>query len=355
MRNRKIWKNFSILLIAVVMISSIAAAQTVTTEKNDEPNEMFSGRLTEPITVKRDMGCNRIRFVVWDNWMDSDNLLRAHFNETAPFDAYPADDFQFEEKTEVYDVHWLGGYWWTGYQQGDCDWNIIFYEDDEGIPGDLFAGPFTYSQAQCNPKLLGDTGYAIFYEFSVNLSEYITFPADSKFWISIYAIGNTTPYAGWGIHEVPIKLNQGVIKSDSFGYPDWTNLSETSVGYAADMCFQLTTVVDYRRPRICIVKPMRAVYFRDSKLFNRLIGIPTIIGDITIEVKASDAQTGIEKVEFYGGLCGKEYLGNDTTAPYNFTWKKDRIRLIYIQTLKVVAYDKAGNVACKRMLVRKIL
>ncbi len=99
---------------------------------------------------------------------------------------------------------------------------------------------------------------------------------------------------------------------------------------------------------------MKAFYINDVKKFNRLFGLPIIIGDITVEVDASDNK-GIEKVEFYAGLFGSTYLGNKTTAPYNFTWTKDRIRLIHVHKLKVVAYDYGGNTASDSMLVKKYL
>ncbi len=37
----------------------------------------------------------------------------------------------------------------------------------------------------------------------------------------------------------------------------------------------------------------------------------------------------------------------DTTMPYTFEWKRDRIRLFHIFVIKVIAYD--------RMIVRKFL
>jgi chitinase len=81
--------------------------------------------------------------------------------------------------------------------------------------------------------------------------------------------------------------------------------------------------------------------------------MPIIIGDIAIEVDAKDNNgSGIARVEFY--INGKLKL-NDTSAPYDYTWKRDRLRLIHMQIIKVVAYDNAGNSAEAKMIVRKIL
>lgn len=115
------------------------------------------------------------------------------------------------------------------------------------------------------------------------------------------------------------------------------------------------TTNDTTKPTIEIVKPKRALYIRNKKIRPLLFRMALIIGDITIEVNASDEGSGIEKVEFYAGLLGTKYLGNDTTEPYSFNWTRDRIRFFHIQILTVKAYDKAGNVAVKRMIVRKLL
>ncbi|MCK4364895.1 MAG: hypothetical protein KAW45_02480 [Thermoplasmatales archaeon] len=350
-------KKIGIVLITVVLISSIATAISVQKEKASL-DEMTSEKLIEPIVIENDIESTGIKFVVWDNWMGFEYAHHAHYNESYSIDCYPADDFQFEEDTEVFDVHWIGCYWHDNYQQGAYDWNIIFYKDrgDGGAPGDVFAGPFTYSQDQCSPELLLDNGYAIYYEFSVNLPEYVVFPANNKFWISIWGEGDAQPWSGWGVHELPIiKLHQAVLKSEFWGHPDWTDYSDFTGYPPADMCFQLTTVVDFLPPSIKIEKPERAIYFKDSKILPRFLGLTTVIGDITIEVNVSDDETGIEKVEFYGGLFGNILLGTETQAPYNFTWTKDRIRLIHLHKLTVVAYDLAGNKKCDSMLVRKIL
>ncbi|MGF3553769.1 MAG: Ig-like domain-containing protein [Thermoplasmatota archaeon] len=100
---------------------------------------------------------------------------------------------------------------------------------------------------------------------------------------------------------------------------------------------------DTTPPNVKIEKPVKGVYFKDKKIFPRLIRLTLVIGSITIEVNATDNESGINRVEFYGGLRGTKFLGNDTTEPYSFLLKKNRIRLVHIQKIKVVAYDGAGN------------
>lgn len=350
MKNKIISGFVCMLLILSVLFSSMAIAELnhIDTENS---LHMFGEELTEPIAITdNDIDNTGFRFVVWDNWMGYNAVIPAYWNETSQEDFNAADDFIFEEDTEVFDVHWIDAISGDNYQQGIKEWKIIFYEDrgDEKAPGNIFAGPFNYSYDQCNFEVLYEEEDAAIYEYFVNLSGYILFPRNTKFWISIWGENTSDPKSYWGGHNIPMKLNYSVIKSGSTGVLDWTE-------YPVDLCFQLTTVVDYLPPKINIIKPERWIYLGEKKLLPRFLGLTTIIGKITIQVDATDIETGIDRVEFYGGLLGTKLLGVDTTAPYNFTWYRDRIRFIHMQILRVVVYDYAGNTAVKKMIVRKIL
>ena len=133
------------------------------------------------------------------------------------------------------------------------------------------------------------------------------------------------------------------------------NLTVTDDSGKSDTVSKEVTTNDTTKPTIEIVKPKRALYIRNQEIRPLLFRMALIIGDITIEVNASDEGSGIERVEFYAGLFGIKYLGNDTIEPYSFNWTRDRIRFFHIQILTVKAYDKAGNVAIERMIVRKLL
>jgi len=94
-----------------------------------------------------------------------------------------------------------------------------------------------------------------------------------------------------------------------------------------------------------IVKPRNAFY-----IFNKEIlpfRMPIIVQFITIEVNASDNQSGMNRVAFYiDGIL----KGNDTSKPYSFDWKEVRSGK---HTIKVTAYDNAGNNASTEILVFK--
>lgn len=352
MKNKKLLIVINVILVTAVLFSPIMAVEAANIETKNLQHEGPSlisdyskGFVTR--TIDGD--------IVWDNNMDYEALIATQWDEIMVLDPIVADDFQFEEDTVIDDLHWMGGYWNTDYQSGDFNWSITFYEDrgDEAAPGAILAGPFVLAQEDCNPILVVDTGSVIYYEFSVDFSEYIHFTGGIKYWLSIQGIGLFPPQSGFAYHYDSIKLHQAVFKSDFFGFPDWSN-TENVVGSPVDLCFQLTKHEDNTPPTIKIEKPVKAFYIRDKKIFNRLFGLPIIIGSITVEVNATDNE-GIQKVEFYGGLTGKTYLGEETTPPYSFTWVKDRIRLVHVQKLKVVVYDYSGNTASESMLVRKIL
>jgi len=111
---------------------------------------------------------------------------------------------------------------------------------------------------------------------------------------------------------------------------------------------------DTTKPVVKIVKPnSKSIYVNNELKRSRLLGRTLIVGDITIEVNATDENgSGIAKVDFY---INNKFKGNDTSAPYSYNWSKDRIRLFHVFTIKVVAYDKAGNKAEAKMVVRKFL
>lgn len=112
-------------------------------------------------------------------------------------------------------------------------------------------------------------------------------------------------------------------------------------------------------PVIELVKPVKGLYINGELKRARLFRMALIIGDITIEVNATDENgSGIERVNFYIDSFRNrgEPVANDTTAPYTYNWTRGRIRFFHIHIIKVEAIDNAGNIAITQgMIVRKIL
>ncbi|MCX6665216.1 MAG: Ig-like domain-containing protein [Euryarchaeota archaeon] len=105
---------------------------------------------------------------------------------------------------------------------------------------------------------------------------------------------------------------------------------------------------DTEPPHISIIKPVSGMFYRGNEIIRQ--AKQTIIsGRITIEANASDTQSGINRVEFY--IDGK-FKGNDTNAPYTYTWDRETMRLRFSKhshIIKIIAYDNAGNKASDQM------
>ncbi len=232
MKTKNIWKEAGVLLIASFLVmTTVVTADT-------ETFEIESSIVTNVTAINKFIGeISPIGDVVWDNGMEYEGLLAAQEpSSPANLDGYPADDFIFDVDTEVCDVHWIGGYY--GGDPEPWDWCILFYYDrgDGNAPGNVFLGKFCYAWDEINKEELGN-GY---YEMWVDLPENYVFPGDTKFWISIWAVGDHFPQSGWGYHQDPITLHEAVFKSDWWNISDWTDTS-LLLGYPIDMCFQLTT------------------------------------------------------------------------------------------------------------------
>jgi len=117
--------------------------------------------------------------------------------------------------------------------------------------------------------------------------------------------------------------------------------------------------VDNIPPTIQIIQPARAFYIGNTKIRPLLFRMALVIGTITIKVDASDSGSGIAKVEFYinNKLVNTSYEPNEDGL-YTYKWTRDRIRLIHLFKITVVAYDRAepsNNATTKPMFVRKYL
>ncbi len=113
--------------------------------------------------------------------------------------------------------------------------------------------------------------------------------------------------------------------------------------------------VDLEPPEVSISKP------QDGYLYVNILGIivfdipirfiifnTLIIGKIDIEVYAIDNITGINRVEFY---INEEYQDTDEIPPYGWTW--DQFSILFPYTIRVVAYDNAGNEKADSKIVWK--
>ncbi len=251
MKRKNILKEAGVLLIGALLIFSSVAAMATTSDKT----------LLKTMDIKIDTPMSNVGIctsqnVLWDNWVENyTGVFAAQWEPPGTpnrLDAFPADDFMFGGDTDVYRVFWGGGYFNCNYAQGPkdyhFDWNVTFFEDDGSgyHPGAIYAGPFTIPDADIsksdevqNSTTAGNGNWGVGYW--VWLPDPVTFSADTKYWMTIYGLGETFPQSCWAEHNESlggVLLNEANFKSEYFGYPDWLNSSEV-FGDRYDMTFAL--------------------------------------------------------------------------------------------------------------------
>jgi len=133
----------------------------------------------------------------------------------------------------------------------------------------------------------------------------------------------------WKDYRMPFKISKnGEHFIEYYAVDDNGNKNEGNI----------TVKIDKNKPSIQFTNfEAGYIYFRGKKFITPRIPRDTmIIGDFTIEVKANDTLSGMQKVEFY---LGETMLHEDREPPYE--WKIEKAYGIYNVT--AIAYDMAGN------------
>ena len=146
-----------------------------------------------------------------------------------------------------------------------------------------------------------------------------------------------------GIMQFSTKYYWKIIAHDNHG----------QVTEGAIWSFTTGSVPDITPPTVNIEKPKNGYfYIQDNDGKQRLLLKNTlIIGKITIQVNATDSESGIDRILFL--IDGKEQT-EITTAPYTFLWTRFSLPFIS-HTISVVVYDEAGNNARQDLKARKFL
>jgi parallel beta-helix repeat protein len=114
-----------------------------------------------------------------------------------------------------------------------------------------------------------------------------------------------------------------------------------------DKAFVKILPQDDEPPLVSIQKPDKGkLYIRNRMIFPIFL-ITVIIGDIVVEAYAIDEITGVSRVEFY---LDDNFQFSISSEPYVWTWDE---RAFGKRTIKVTAYDKAGNSASDEIEVWK--
>lgn len=211
--------------------------------------------------------------------------------------------------------------------------NCVISENKEY--GILFPGSKCKNNKVIHCKFINNTGYQ-------------AWDSGSNIWDDGYPSGGNSwsDYTGIDRYNGP---DQNINGSDGIG-----DTSYTIPSGASNVDHYPLVPLDEEAPQVEIVKPISGLYMND-KLVRKyfLPRIPLIIGTITIGFNASDNDSGVYRVEIF---IDDESRTNITSEPYNFTWSRDKISLFkHKHTIKVVAYDYAGNSASDEITVRKFL
>lgn len=134
------------------------------------------------------------------------------------------------------------------------------------------------------------------------------------------------------------------------GYnPEWIyRCYSTLYGFNlyGDPSMSLTNeIADTTPPMPHIEKPRGYLYIFDKEIVPMPLGSAFILGSITMNISATDGETGIEKIE----LFVDDQLKN-TTKENQHMWVWDEF-VFGTHTIKVVAYDNAGNTASDEQVV----
>lgn len=100
-------------------------------------------------------------------------------------------------------------------------------------------------------------------------------------------------------------------------------------------------------PTVSIVKPEKALYFRNIKVCRFFAAVAISYIDVT--ANASDNETGVNRVQFSIDGVPKNTV---TTAPYTWQWTESGF---FFYTLTVTCWDYADNKAEASMRVWKFL
>jgi hypothetical protein len=236
-------KKIIVILITMLLISTvIQVAGTI----NEKEKMYLLGSHDQLNHINNEYASSNIEgTVLWDNGLHYYGYISSQWDPQGDFECILADDFIFDDTTVITGINWNAGYL-NPVSDGDFDFNITFYSDvgDGSMPGDIL-----YKQVFSNDEVhetflefyeVPDNPIvnANIYNYWVDLVDPITFNGGEKYWISIQGIGVFPPQLAWCVHP-PVVNHNFVIKSEYFGYSDWSNfLGDTPI--YTDACFQLT-------------------------------------------------------------------------------------------------------------------
>ena len=291
---------------------NISSNYTFTIKKDDIP----------PITY-----CNLYGTLGNDSWYVSDVMVKLY-----------ADDTGMGVKNIYYTIN--GDIW--------LEYTAPFKIDSEGI-----TKLYYYSEDYAGNK---------------ERIKYKTVKIDKSMPTTICNISGEKGVSGWFISDVTIKLfaedeisgiNKTFYRIDNEEWKEYEeaivfsedgvhNISYYSIDNAGNIEEEKseTFKIDKVHPQVLIHKPREGyLYVENREIMPTITGKTIIIGYITIEVGATNHESGINRVEFY---IDNNFQTADFDEPYEWTW--DYLSFGTHQ-IKAVAYDNAGNYGSNEITV----
>jgi len=230
-------------------------------------------------------------------------------------------------------------------------WRITAWNNlSESTAGPLWS--FTTEEKPNSPPNIPSAPHPANQSTGVSLDTLLSWtggdPDNDTVTYDIYFGATTQPPKVVANHPTPTYDPDGLLSYDTTYYWKiiaWDNHSTNATGPLWHFTTKAATIT------VTISKPLEnKMYFRDEPLFN-LTNRTIVYGSLTITANVT-ADAGVAKVEFY--INGK-LKGNDTTAPYTYTWapKLSLNGLSLKHTISVIATDTLGNNASAEVNVSK--
>jgi hypothetical protein len=186
-------------------------------------------------------------------------------------------------------------------------------------------------------------------------TEYVRTPSapdgESGWYTTNVTLTLTPRDAHSGVHTTSYKVDNETWKTYASPRVLTREGAQTFTFYSVDAAGNMepyhtrTIKIDRTPPVASILHPAEGtLYLFGRAILPALGGRILILGGITVEVNATDAVSGLTRVEFF---VDDTFLDNDSTSPY--TW--DLTRLVGRHVLMVKAYDTAGYVTTRELTV----
>ncbi len=159
------------------------------------------------------------------------------------------------------------------------------------------------------------------------------------------AFGGTLPYSyqwDFGDGNTSTEINPIHSYSVPGNYTATFTVTDNEGNFSTDTA---PVTITPPKPTVAILKPVNGIYIGDSRILPFFK--PFIIGQITIQVDATQEPYGIDRVEFY---IDGEIRATVTEIPYQWTWST---KAFFKHTIKVWAYDTSGKCSMASIDVSK--